>query len=125
MTDYSNVDIHSCGTTYFSFLSTSRQLSETTIAKNTEQFLSRTFINTHAIPRSGFYFQVDSIISQFPKLITQRFSQTLSLLRDVLNSNVLGSSYFLNLDWQIYVNRTCITIPVRLEAEVISLNQEE
>ncbi|CAF1290971.1 unnamed protein product [Adineta ricciae] len=96
-----------------------------TSLKNTEQFLSRTFINTDAIPRSEFYFQVDSIISQFPKLITQRFYRTLSLLRDVLNSNALDSSYFLNWDWQIDVNRTRITTPVRPEAEVISLNQEE
>ncbi|CAF1463479.1 unnamed protein product [Adineta ricciae] len=46
-------------------------------------------------------------------MTTTQFSRNLNLLRDVMSGKTLISSYILNYDWPIDLDRTYTTIPVR------------
>ncbi|CAF1412710.1 unnamed protein product [Adineta ricciae] len=110
--DYNSADIRSRGSIYFLFLSTLCQLSQTTINNAINAFLNETFISTQIVSNSEFRLQIDTTLFQLQKSTAAEFSQSLNLLRDVMNGNTLVSSYFLNWFWWIDFNRTYTTIPI-------------
>ncbi|UJR08337.1 hypothetical protein I4U23_012608 [Adineta vaga] len=79
--DYDRRDIRVRGASYFVFLSTLCQISQTRIDSALNEFLNATFLNTHMISISEFDFQINDIISQVQNNTLRKFSRSLKLLQ--------------------------------------------